>query len=167
MSVVFQIDASAAEGVKKGLGELQAKTPQVLKNAINSTLYGQKSQIQQGDNDKKCDCQIHDGDNHSQGRTNGAQRLQDKPGNASGKAKARQEHPCKGLQFEPAEAVGEKRNQGICDKIPKRSRFSRSEADEKETADQGSFFNINPAHDRQRGKSDGSNYAGYPARLRR
>ena len=37
MSVVFQIDASAAEGVKKGLGELQAKTPQVLKNAINST----------------------------------------------------------------------------------------------------------------------------------
>ena len=37
MSVVFQIDASAAEGVKKSLGELQAKTPQVLKNAINST----------------------------------------------------------------------------------------------------------------------------------
>lgn len=37
MSAIIQLDTSAVSEVKRGLGELQAKTPQVLKNAVNST----------------------------------------------------------------------------------------------------------------------------------
>ena len=37
MSVLFRIDTSSVAAVQSGLGELRAKTPQVLKNAVNAT----------------------------------------------------------------------------------------------------------------------------------